>query len=308
MDAVTPLGPSKPGIYYDLDEEVYHAGQGVSKSGLWIIDTKSPAHFKFGEQKEGADLDLGKALHFSILQPEEFEAKVFKGPVDRRGNKWTDAEEWCKSAGKLLLTAGQYEKAETIRDAVHADTYINNLITGGDGVVEMSAYWLRNGVLCKCRPDFYRRDIGVVVDLKSALSANPHDFARSVVNYGYHVQEAWYTDGLNEALGATRAADTYTPATDEDPASEVKGMAAGGVQGFLFLAFEKEAPYAAKLYELPPSIVSEGRAIADRAFETYAKCKAEGRWPAYGDDVTELRFPRWAYKLTKAPDNADADV
>jgi len=269
----------KPGIYSNktLSNEQYHSGPGISKSGLWTLDTKSPAHLKFGVRKESAAFDFGEACHMAILEPNLFEALVTRGPEDRRGNKWKDMVEACALDGKLLLTAGDYDGVLAIRDAVHADQWINSILTTGVREVEHSGYWIdpETGVLCRCRPDLYRADLGIIIDVKSTQSAHPDKFARSVINYGYHAQEAFYSDGYR-ALGRD-------------------------VQGFVFLAWEKEEPYAYAVYELPPSIVEEGRVQMRRALNTYADCLASDHWPAYGDGVRELPISRWAYRLTEAP-------
>lgn len=273
----------RPGVYLRVPEDAYHAGPGISKSGLWIISQQSPAHFKFPPAKDEdsttarAAKDFGSAAHIAILQPELFEGRVVKGPEDRRGNKWKDADEWCAAEGKTLLIASAYDEVLAMRDAVHADPWINGIITGGKPIVEASGYWIdpETGELCRCRPDLYREDLGIIIDLKSSLSAHPDAFARSVINYGYHAQEAHYSDGWT-ALGKP-------------------------VSGFVFLAWEKKSPYAFGVYELPPSIVEEGRALMRKALNRYAECKKVNRWPAYGEGVQELSFKRWAYRATEAP-------
>lgn len=272
------------GIHADLTNEQYHAGAGVSKSGLWKIHTSTPAHFKFGERKESDAFDFGEAVHLAILQPNEFEEVVYRGPKDRRGNPWKDAQEFCGIDGKLLLTAGDYDKALTIRDSVHADAWLNTVITGGQRMIEASGYWRdeETGVLCRCRPDLYRADLGMILDVKTTTSAAPKDFAKSVVNFGYHAQEAFYSDGWR-ALGQQ-------------------------VDAFAFIAIEKDAPFAKVIYELPPSMVDEGRAIIRKALETYAECQRTGQWPAYADGVQELQFPRWAYSMIDVPGALDQEV
>jgi hypothetical protein len=284
MDAISSPPAVKPGIYLNVDNEDYHAGPGISKSGLWTIETKSPAHYKFGEREEKQHFDFGEASHLAILQPNEFEARVHRGPEDRRGNKWKDAAEWCQSEGKLLLTAGDYDGVLAIRDAVHGDAWINTIITGGTPLIEASGYDLDpvTGELVRVRPDLYREDLAGILDVKSAVSAHPDAFARSVVNYGYHAQEAFYSDVWRQ-IGKP-------------------------VEWFAFLTFEKKAPYAFAIYELPPSIVEEGRALMRRALDTYAACRAANNWPGYGDGVQELSFKRWAYRLTEAPNALDEEI
>ncbi len=275
MAAPKAVNPKiKPGIYQGIPNESYHSGPGISKSGLWKIATQSPSHYKFGEQEESNAFDFGEACHLAILQPTLFEGTVIRGPDDRRGNKWKDASEAAALDKKLLLTAGDYDKTLAIRDAVHADTWINSIITGGKPMIEASGYNLHDetGHLCRVRPDLYRKDLGIIVDVKSTASAHPDAFARSVVNYGYHAQEAFYSDIW---------------ASLDMP-----------VNGFVFLAWEKKAPFAYAVYELPPSIVEDGREIMRQALATYGECVKSGNWPGYGSGVQELEFKRWSYRLT----------
>lgn len=63
----------KPGIYFDISNEDYHAGDGVSKSQLDMV-AKNPALLKWvqaapeDEEKKSA-LDMGTALHCLLLEP-----------------------------------------------------------------------------------------------------------------------------------------------------------------------------------------------------------------------------------------------
>lgn len=285
MSELLAVNPDiKPGIYQGIPNESYHSGPGISKSGLWTIATKSPAHYKFGQRKESKAFDFGEACHLAILQPNEFEKIVVRGPEDRRGNKWKDQVEACAIDKKLLLTSGDFDEVLAIRDVVHADSWINSIITGGKPEVEASGYFIdpATGELCRVRPDLYREDLRGILDVKSAESAHPDAFARSVVNYGYHAQEAHYTDGwkyLNRP-----------------------------VDWFAFLTFEKKAPYAVAVYELPPSIVEEGRAMMRQALDTYHECRKSDEWPGYGSGVQELSFKRWAYRLTEAPTDDEQEA
>lgn len=291
MNAITPVRADiQTGIYEGIPNESYHAGPGVSKSGLWTIKEKSPAHFRYAEREEKSHLDLGDAMHTAVLEPEHFEARVVRGPKDRRGDKWSDLQEVCRIENRTLLVAKEYDSLLAMRDAIHADSFVNGIITGGKAQVEASGYWVdeETGELCRCRPDLYREDLGVILDLKTSVSAHPDAFPGAVAKYGYHAQEAFYSDGWS-SLGQN-------------------------VNGWVFLVVEKSgqgvpfrSPYAFAVYELPPSIVEEGRAIMRKSLATYSECKKSGVWPGYPEGVQELSFKRWHYQATEAPaDEAEA--
>lgn len=285
MNAITPIEPVKPGIYPDISNDAYHAGPGISKSGLWTIYSQTPAHYRFPADDDDEELttqqiairDFGTAIHTAILEPDQFETSVFRGPKDRRGNNWKDAQAEANNLGRICLVAKAYDRVLAVRDAMHANPRLNAIITGGTRQVEASGYWIdpASGHLCRCRPDLYRADLKLILDLKSSESAHPDAFSRSVVNYGYHAQEAFYSDGWRHV--------------EQE------------VEAFVFLAWEKKSPYAFALYELPPSIVDEGRAIMRKSMGIYDTCMKSGEWPAYGDEVQELSFKRWSYRETDAP-------
>ncbi|MBY3055024.1 hypothetical protein HF263_02885 [Rhizobium leguminosarum] len=270
-----------PGIYYDISNDEYHSGDGISKSGLWTIGTKTPAHFKFPPPKDNsaqarAAKDFGTAMHTAILEPEKLETSVYRGPADRKGNKWTDCVKAFEAGLQgLPLTEDAYDRVLTIRDRVHSDNFVNQLLTCGDGVNEATGYVLDpvTGQKRRVRPDRNRRDLNLIIDVKTAESATPDAFARAVINYGYHAQEAYYTDAWQD-LGQP-------------------------VDGFLFLVLEKKSPFAFALFELPPEIVEEGRAIMRRSLDLYHECETTGRWPGYATEVQQLQFKRWHFTETE---------
>lgn len=266
----------KPGIYANISDEDYHAGPGVSKSQLWTLYTKTPAHLKYGERKESAAFDFGKAVHCAVLEPHRFETAFKRGPEDRRGKKWTEA--LADADGAILLPEPEYLHVLHIQDTLQSDPMIASLTKPG-ALVEHSAYWTSYDPieLCKCRPDLWRPEIGVMLDLKTTADAGRDAFSRSVAAYGYHVQQAWYHHGWEQAGG-------------------------GDVHNFIFLAIEKEPPYAYALYELDAEARAEGAKVMNRALSEYAACKVSGRWPGYPQPVQELSLPKFnPYKAEDLP-------
>ncbi|MGP9633753.1 PD-(D/E)XK nuclease-like domain-containing protein [Halomonas sp. AOP43-A1-21] len=72
-----------PGVYSDLSNADYHGGDGVSKSGLDLID-KNPATYRYvktnpEERTETPDMRIGSALHAAVLEPELFVTEYCRG-------------------------------------------------------------------------------------------------------------------------------------------------------------------------------------------------------------------------------------
>jgi exodeoxyribonuclease VIII len=276
-----------PGIHLNLSNEDYHVGPGISKTGLWTIATKTPAHYRFGERKDTAAFDLGTAAHLALLEPHEFEGQVVSGPEDRRGNKWKDAELQVAAQGGILLTAGDYDKALRIRDSGERNATLRDLRRGA--LIEASGYAIdhETGMLCRCRPDAYNASAGVILDLKTTTDGGREAFSRAAANFGYHMQEAFYTDVWRAAGLIDRRA---------------QGQAfQGRVDAFIFVVIEKTAPFLVSCYELSPSAVDEGREQYKRALATYAECARTDAWPGYPEDPEPLDIPAWAYRTTTRP-------
>lgn len=264
----------KPGIH-DITNEAYHAGPGISKTGLWDIWKRTPAHFMGAERKNTKAKDFGTAAHTAILEPEIFEKAYCVAPDgNKNSNVYKDAALYLTNQGFTLLSKAEYDAVRWIRDEAERHPIIRRLRQ--DAVMEQSGYWIdeETGELCRCRPDIYSRKNRLIGDIKTSKAADLESFSRDVANYGYHVQEAYYSDGWQAAGG-------------------------GAVDGFVFIVVEKEPPFLFALYELDPDSVEEGRQIYRTALKIYAECRRTNHWPGYADKVQELRLPKWAFRFVQ---------
>lgn len=262
------------GIYPNIPEAEYHATDAISKSGLWTIYKRTPFHYQYGDKKETNTMKFGSAIHCAVLEPEQFEKRFFKGPDDRRGNKWKDMQNNMAADKIELLTSGEYEDALRIREALLKNPLINKIVSGKT-LVENSVFYTdeATGMTCRCRPDLVAPELEIMVDLKSTSDASPFSWQKRVSDYGFYLQEAMYTYAWQRANGCK-------------------------VSAFIFLTIEQDAPFAHAIYELEPAAAQEGWLVYERAMETYAACKKAGVWPSYGEGVISLDIPKFAYKLT----------
>jgi hypothetical protein len=268
-------------IVYGMPAEQYHASEGTSKSQLWKLHEKTPGHMKFGEMKETDAMLQGTAIHTAILEPHLYDAKYMRGPEDRRGNKWKDAEAQAVSLGKVCLTDSDYADALLAAKAIRRNPDVMKLLDG-DIRVEASAFWVdaETGVKMRCRPDAMNQTTEIMLDLKSTADASDHEFQKKIAKFGYHVQEAIYTDGWLQAGG-------------------------GNIKGFAFIVIEPDAPFFSRVIELAPGAVLEGYEVYRRALLRYKRCAEANNWAGYDSGVSEMDLPRWAYRYTK-PEIAQA--
>lgn len=257
--------------------EVYHAGPGISKSHLDAINGRSPRHYwqryvnPDREPEEQTDATIiGTAVHTAILEPDLFPSQVIESPgFDRRTKAGKSEWEHFSQlhAGKIILKPDDYEHCLRIRDAVHRHPVASGLLHGGQSELSFYASDAETGELIKCRTDYLRDDL--IVDVKTTDDASPAGFGRSAANYRYTVQTAWYHHVLDSAFG-------------EHP------------HHWVFLAVEKEPPYAIGLYWVEPTDLERARIAARRDFLRIVEHRRSGTWPDYGMDPQPLAMPSWA--------------
>lgn len=253
-------------IFTDMTNAQYHAHPAVSKSLLDKI-ARSPLHARAyldGTREEPtASMNFGTALHTAVLEPERYagEYAVFEG--DRRTTAGKKAYEELMQKGATIISAADHGAISAMVASIQQHQTAGAMIECGHA--ETSVFWEDpvTGIECKCRPDYWRREYGVVVDLKTTDDASPEAFARSVASYRYHVQAAHYMEGTR----ATR---------------------------FVFVAVEKKPPYAVAVYELDADSLKAGRILRERDIASIASCREFNVWPGYSEHIQTLSLPRWA--------------
>jgi len=263
-------GTATPGAYLlDMPNADYHGSEGVSKSGLDLIE-RSPAHYRYRVAKAATrGMELGTAIHTALLEPERFasEYMLLKDVKDRRASEYKQAVKVYGS--ECTLTGPEADKVAGMQEAVYANPHARELLEV-DGWRELSGFAIDpdTGILCRHRPDLLTAS-GVMVDLKKTQDARADAFSRAVYNYRYHVQAAFYMD-------------QYFWITGER------------VERFVFLAVEEEMPHGVKIYQLDDDAIAIGREAYRENLRTYASSEASNEWPCYDSAPELLSLPGWA--------------
>lgn len=253
----------------------YHSTPAISKSDLDLI-AKSPMHYKLSKENkpdQTAAMLLGSVTHKLVLEPEKFADEYIIAPeVNRRTKegkaKW---EEFINEAGDLtVIDTETYEQAKAVAAAVKNHPVAAKLLQNGRA--ERSYFWKNGDIECKCRPDYLRDDIRTAIDFKTTQCSSPDEFTKSAYNYRYHVQAAWYMDGLKAC-----------------------GLA---IDNFIFIAAETKPPYPVVVYVADEHMLKLGRMEAADNLETYRKCLTSGEWYGYEEKpkVHSLSLPDWVLR------------
>jgi hypothetical protein len=276
MNARAPL---HCGIVPGMPNAEYHAGPGVSCSMLGDM-AKSPAHCwalhhdpDRPAREASAAMVLGTLVHAYVLEPDEVGQRYATRP-EGLSMATKDGKAWAAQvpAGIEIVSHEQALAAQRCRAAVLAVPELAALLS--EGAAEQSAYWTdeATGLLCRCRPDWVHPLLDgrvILLDLKTTTDASPEAFARSVWNFGYHRQAAWYSAGYAKASGKE-------------------------VAGFVFGTVTSAWPHLAAAYMLDDTAMERGAADCGRLLAQYAVCQASGQWPGYPAGVNLLSLPAWA--------------
>jgi exodeoxyribonuclease VIII len=254
----------KPGIYHNLPFAEYLSSEQINASALKLIASRTPAHYYASlsnPKEESHAMKIGSAIHCSVLEPDFFEERhvILPDGVDGRTKEGKYIMSEAKKSGKVILSKSDAELCIDVALAVSSKAGIKKYIKSGDS--ELSVFTKDR----KCRLDHYNS--GNIFDLKTCNDASPNGFSKQIYNYGYHIQAAWYIDTCK--------------------------MAGLEADGFIFIAVEKEAPYAIGLYELGSDSLEVGRSAYQSALDKLEHAKSTGEWPGYSEYLETIDLPYW---------------
>lgn len=253
-----------------MNERDYRSHEALGSSDIKQL-LQNPHGFR-QEKPTSKALELGSLVHKLILEPQEFESSYYVlDNIDRRTKegkeKYIKALAEAEAENKEIIDLATYNQGKEIAEAFNQSA-VSKLIAGG--VAEYCAFSEIDGVAVKCRPDYYRADKKIIIDLKTtsiAGGASALNFQKAVANYRYYIQASLYM----QILGA-----------DE----------------FYFIAIETQSPFMIGVYKLDISALELGETQIKKAIKRYknlSKYKAN----VYLDDtfkvVKELRLPSWCF-------------
>jgi exodeoxyribonuclease VIII len=247
-----------------IDRKQYDATIALNYSGSKEL-LKSPAHYKAylaKPREETKALRVGSFVHHLALEGDrtpvgEKFAATPEG-IDRRTKEGKAAYEafTATSIGKTILSSDEWAMGHSVAESISA-------ARASLGVKFTSTEFMFSvdycGVKLKCAIDALGDD-GYLYDLKTTEDASPRGFLQSARNYRYNLQAYFYRLAYEAAFGKR-------------------------VNGFRFIAAEKEAPFEYAIYELGPELMTNAAFDFEKAVASFKSCSALDEWPGYGSDV-----------------------
>lgn len=276
-DAVRCESPSADSPLENAD---YHRHPAISKSHLDQV-ARSPLHYwaryvdpNRVEPEPTPAMQLGSALHTHVLELDEWDARYVTAPegIDRRTK--AGKAEWeaftAAAADREVISRADADVVRAMARGIYSHPAAALLLEQLPGKAETTHMWTdqATGLQCKCRPDWLTDDGSLIIDLKTTDDASRRGFQRSLANYRYHVQAAWYLDGIEHATGRRP-------------------------EQFIFVVVEKKPPHAVAVYAADAEMLQVGALTAARDLEVLATCRAAGVWPGYSDQIEPISLPGW---------------
>ena len=271
-----------PSVVFGLSENNYHSFDAMSASRLRTLDKSTSLHLAHSlvTPMESPALAVGRALHSKVLTPASYLSDfAIAPPCDRRTTagkaKWDSFV--LSAAAKTVLSGDQSEEVDAMHRSIMKHPDAKMIIADLSGQSEVSLFAEVAGIKAKARFDRLVDAQGerIIVDVKTtASSASKSEFEKTIWNFGYGIQSAFYLD-MAERCGV--------------PA-----------QHFVFVVVEKTAPYAVAVYRFSDEIAQAFRPRMLELISEYKEFKESG--PKGYEGVTEIGIPAWAANRMTTPE------
>jgi hypothetical protein len=218
-------------------------------------------------------MELGTLVHCAILEPNRLASKIAMPPTEvlasnghRRGaayEKWRDEQH-----GKIIVNAEEFQLVDTLRIAANNHPAVEFFREHGK-YTEQPIRWQDplTQVECKGIPDLVC-DNGFVIDIKTCQ--NVDDMDRTMANFGYHLQAAFYLDGCTSHYGER-------------------------FEKFVIVACETNPPYRVHSRLLDDEAIMVGHMEIDRLLAEFKRRMESGDWSEEAEkNLVALSLPRWA--------------
>jgi hypothetical protein len=260
----------------------YHARPEWSRSQVWTAVSQGWPLFhgtfvsKRFPPKESRAFDIGTAAH-DLLAGGGNVVRVIpeKRLAKNRARSGASYQRWVEThPGKIDLKREEWASVKTMANNVRRHPQLARMMDRAIGR-EVAIAWTdeETGLELRAYIDLLTGwDTGtIVVDYKTTRCETPREFSRSVLDYGYHFQAAWYTEAVRQ-LGYD-------------------------VIAFLVVTVDKSPAHECRVYQLSQRAIDLGhRKMRETLAELAYRVNAD-YWDSPGsDEVLEIDLPEWAYR------------
>lgn len=274
------------GIQEGVPNAAYHADRKcVSSTWLKKIQ-KTPFHLRLHLDTPPPDVTppallMGSAVDTLVFEPELFKKEFIIMPELNLRTKDGRSERdrliaKCVKTNQMLIKNSDHFIALQTAKAVRMNPVMARILQRGktqqtfiwdDPVTELK---------CKCRTDWYDEEDATIYDLKTAADASPEKFSKAIADFGYHIQAAFYSDGVR---ACNKPVERFVFCVQEK-------AAAGETPNSELMAF----------YELSADDMQAGIDSYTSGLAAINFCMMTGEWTGYTNQILPISRPVWARK------------
>jgi len=274
--------------YWDseMDIDAYHGRKDfISSGGMRMIEQLSPEHFYHRICEGPPDRptqaqEFGRIVHIALLEPDRFARNLILEPDHNKRSSIERAkiEQWRTLQGPeaIIIEKKDFDAIVAIRKRIESFPVVKGLLKLGRREWSGFGRCPLTGIGIRARPDFFHAPDetypdGIIMDVKTTVSAREEDFKFTIENYLYHL-----------SLYAYR-------------------KVAESIEGVIFpraciLAVEKSPPYAMNLFWMDDMIYEETAEFLYKQIMFKLKACIEGSdWPGYNREAVRIS-PSFGYE------------
>ena len=223
---------------------------------------------QFEKKITHGESDVAKALLFNR---DAFNQHYF---VTERTAKYKHDKAWqmalAEAHGRKIVFNDDYERLSSLYDYFYQSEFHQQIFDAGQVNEQLLWFDEDTGLHCKAQPDY--RKSRSLIDVHIVRNASAYYAACAVAKQRLYRKAAFYIDGC---------AAVYSHYPQD--------------LSFTLLFIEKEPPFVTSLYLLSQEDIAQGRREYKKALQQFTHYQAYNRWPSYGDKLTTLYMPIWAY-------------
>jgi len=245
---------------------------------------RSPQEFyerfiaKTWQDKPSDALLLGSLVHCMAMEPWMFAERFAVEPKADKRTKEGKAikaafDESIKGKDVEVVTDDLLQKAKCCAAALPSHSWFGPIINNipAWAIIEKPVYWNWLGVDCAGTPDMLLLDSELIIDIKTTKDARPGMFARSIGDFGYARQAAFYRLGVREAFGIDCR--------------------------FIFAVVKSSPPYEVACYEIGDRSIETAIDEMEALCREYKDRMERGVWtPEWSDGINQIELNRWYEK------------
>ena len=236
-----------------MRDEKYVQTEALSSSGMTplLISGQHYQHWRAnggGEQTESTI--IGSAAHMLLLEPALYNRHYQCADGVRTAAKKAAAA----SEGATLLLTRDYDSIHRVVETVAKHPFVRELLAEAGDLLEHQIFWSDSDFGCPCKGIVDSLVGGVLVDFKFT-GQNARDFEKSIREYRYDRQIAFYRDG---AISNGLPVDSY-----------------------YWVVVEMNPPHGIRIIRVGENTLERGRAAYKEVAAVYAAYWAANYWPGY---------------------------